>query len=223
MMEPYLTHERQARIRAVVELRTCNVVPVLENIYDRGNISAVLRSAEAMGFQVAHVIEIGEKFKSSSRVTKGADKWLDVRRWKSTLECTRELKKQGFQILATHLDSKARPIGDMDFTKPTAIVYGNEKDGISPEMISEADQTIIIPMHGFVQSFNISVAAAISLYHIYSERARLLGGFSGHGDLSEDEKQILRAEFNLRSSKNPERMLEEILSRGVATDFDQED
>jgi tRNA (guanosine-2'-O-)-methyltransferase len=222
MMEPYLTQERQKRIRSAVELRTCNVVPVLENIYDRGNISAVLRSAEAMGFQSAHIIEIGEKFKTSNRVTQGADKWLDVRRWKSTIECTRELKKQGFQILATHLDSRARPIGEMDFTKPTAIVYGNEKDGISPEMIAEADQTIIIPMHGFVQSFNISVAAAISLYHIYSERTRLLGGASGHGDLSAEEKLILRAEFSLRSSKNPERMLEEILNRGAAAEFVQE-
>ena len=222
MMEPYLTQGRQKRIRSAVELRTCNVVPVLENIYDRGNISAVLRSAEAMGFQAAHIIEIGEKFKTSNRVTQGADKWLDVRRWKSTLECTRELKKQGFQILATHLDARARPIGEMDFTKPTAIVYGNEKDGISPEMIAEADQTIIIPMHGFVQSFNISVAAAISLYHIYSERTRVLGGASGHGDLSTEEKLILRAEFSLRSSKNPERMLEEILNRGAATEFIQE-
>lgn len=210
LMEPYLTPERQARIRSAVELRTCNVVPVLENIYDRGNVSAVLRSAEAMGYQCAHVIEIGEKFKSANRVTQGADKWLDVKRWKSTVECTRELKAKGFQILATHLDERAKPIGEMDFSKPTAIVFGNEKDGISQEMIAEADQTIIIPMHGFVQSFNISVAAAIGLYHIYMERMRVLGH---HGDLSEEEKEILRAEFSLRSSKNPEKLLEEILSR----------
>lgn len=210
LMAPYLTPERQLRISEAVETRTCNVVPVLENIYDRGNVSAVLRSAEAMGYQCAHVIEIGEKFKSSNRVTQGADKWLDVKRWKSTIECTRELKSQGFQILATHLDSRAKPIGEMDFTRPTALVFGNEKDGISQEMIQEADQTVIIPMHGFVQSFNISVAAAISLYHIYMDRSRVLGR---HGDLSADEKQILRAEFSLRSSKNPARLIEEILAR----------
>jgi tRNA (guanosine-2'-O-)-methyltransferase len=210
LMEPYLTPERQTRIREAVEGRTCEVVPVLENIYDRGNVSAVLRSAEAMGYQCAHVIEIGEKFKSANRVTQGADKWLDVRRWKSTKECTSELKKLGYQILATHLDSKAKPIGEMDFTRPTAIVFGNEKDGISAEMIAEADHTVIIPMHGFVQSFNISVAAAISLYHIYQERLRRLGH---QGDLSEEEKQVLRAHFSLRSSDNPERLIEELLSR----------
>jgi len=209
-LAPILTPERQARIQKTVEGRTCEVVPVLENIYDRGNVSAVLRSAEAMGYQCAHVIEIGEKFKSANRVTQGADKWLNVRRWRSTAECTAELKRLGYQILATHLDERARPIGEMDFTRPTAIVFGNEKDGISKEMIEQADQTVIIPMQGFVQSFNISVAAAIALYHIYMERLRKLGR---HGDLSEEEKLILRADFSLRSSDNPERLLQEILER----------
>jgi tRNA (guanosine-2'-O-)-methyltransferase len=226
IMGEYLTSERQERIQLAVEGRTCDLVPVLEDIYDRGNISAVLRSAEAMGCQVAHVIEIGEKFKSANRVSKGADKWLDVKRWKSspstmtdtlgerpesaTLSCVRELKRLGYQILATHLDDRAKPIGEMDFSRPTAIVFGNEKDGISPEMAELADHTIIIPMQGFVQSFNISVAAAIALYHAHSERVRKLGRA---GNLSPQEKEILRAEFSLRSSDNPERLIEEVLTR----------
>jgi tRNA (guanosine-2'-O-)-methyltransferase len=210
LVAPYLTAERQARIEETVKHRTCNVVPVLENIYDRGNVSAVLRSAEGLGFQCAHVIEMGEKFKKANRVTQGADKWLDVKRWQSTAECVRELKRLDYQILVTHLDSKAVSIADVDVTKPTAIVFGNEKDGVSKEMIEAADHTVIIPMQGFVQSFNISVAAAIGLYHIYSERVRKLGR---HGDLNETEQAILRAEFSLRSSKNPDRLVEEIISR----------
>ena len=210
LLEPQLTTERQERIRHTVQGRTCNVVPVLEDIYDRGNVSAVLRSAEALGYQCAHVIEIGEKFKTSARVTQGADKWLDVKKWKSTGECVAELKRLGYLIIATHLDSKAKPIGEIDFTKPTALVLGNEKDGISKEMIDSCDETAIIPMHGFVQSFNISVAGAVSLYHIMRERELALGH---HGDLTEDEKLILRAEFSLRSSKNPERLIEELLAR----------
>jgi tRNA (guanosine-2'-O-)-methyltransferase len=99
----------------------------------------------------------------------------------------------------------------MDFSRPTAIVFGNEKDGISQEMIREADHTVIIPMHGFVQSFNISVAAAIALYHIFRAREATLG--EGRGDLTGEQKEILRAEFSLRSSKNPDRLLEEILMR----------
>ena len=210
LLEPQLTPERQERIRAAVEGRTCNVVPVLEDIYDRGNVSAVLRSAEAMGFQCAHVIELGEKFKSSARVTQGADKWLDVKKWKSTSECVGELKRLGYKIVATHLDSRAKPIGEIDFSKPTALVLGNEAEGISKEMIELADETTIIPMHGFVQSFNISVAGAISFYHIMRERERVLGT---SGDLTDAEKLVLRAEFSLRSSKNPERLIEELLAR----------
>ncbi len=192
------------------------MVPVLENIYDRGNISAVLRSSEALGFQCAHVIELDDKFKNSARVSQGAEKWLDVRKWRSetpgmaTRTCVAELKRQGFQVLATHLDDRAVPIGDIDVTKPTAIVYGNERDGISNDMIELCDQTVIIPMQGFVQSFNISVAAAISLYHISRERALKL---SVQGDLNDIEKAILKAEFSLRSSKNPEKLIEEILAR----------
>jgi tRNA (guanosine-2'-O-)-methyltransferase len=210
LLEPQLTSERQDRIRQTVEGRTCNVATVLEDIYDRGNVSAVLRSAEALGFQCAHVIELGEKFKTSARVSTGADKWLDVRKWKSTKDCVTELKRLGYRIVATHLDSKAKPIGEIDFTVPTALVLGNEKDGISKEMIEAADETAIIPMHGFVQSFNISVAGAVSMYHIMRERERALGR---NGDLSIEEKLVLRAEFSLRSSKNPERLIEELLAR----------
>lgn len=210
IMGELLTQERRERIEKTILQRTCNVVPVLENIYDRGNISAVLRTAEALGYQCAHVIELGEKFKSSNRVTQGADKWLDVRRWKSTVECVSHLKSQGFQVLATHLDDRARPLSEIDCSRPTALVLGNEKDGISQEMIELADQTVIIPMSGFVQSFNISVAGAIALYHIYLDRVR--SGIA-HGDLSDDERAILRAEFYMRSSKNPKRWIEQILAR----------
>lgn len=121
-----------------------------------------------------------------------------------------ELKRQGFQVIATHLDERAVPLSSVDVTRPTAIVYGNERDGISKEMIELCDQTVIIPMQGFVQSFNISVAAAISLYHISRERELKLGV---RGDLNDVEKAILKAEFSLRSSKNPEKLVEEILAR----------
>lgn len=206
---PYLTESRRARIDAVVENRTYSVVPVMENIYDRGNISAVMRSSEALGFQAAHVIELSERFKEANRVTKGADKWLDVVRWKSTAACVNDFKKRGYKIYATHLEA-AVPIGEVDWSQPSAIVFGNEKDGVSKQMLEMADQRVIIPMMGFVQSFNISVAAAISLYHIYQDRVRRLGR---HGDLTEDEKSVLRALYCLRAAKNPERLLKRLLGR----------
>lgn len=206
---PYLTLSRRARIDEVVRNRTYSVVPVMENIYDRGNISAVMRSSEAMGFQAVHVIELNERFKEANRVTQGADKWLDVVRWKSSEDCVVALKKQGYKIYSTHLEA-AVPIGDVDWSQPSAIVFGNEKDGVSQRMLELSDQRIIIPMLGFVQSFNISVAAAISLYHIYGDRMRRLGA---HGDLSEEERRVLTASFCLRSAKNPERLLARLLER----------
>ncbi len=210
LMAEFLTTERVERIAKTVDGRTCDVAVVLEGVSDLGNLSAVMRSAEAMGVQRAHVIQLSEKFKAANRVSKGADKWLDVEKWHGTLACTRELKRQGYQIVATHLDERAKPISEIDFTRPTAIVFGNEKDGITPEMIAEADHTMIIPMQGFVQSFNISVAAAIAIYHIYLERMKAFGKM---GNLSETEKEILKAEFCLRSNDKPERLLREILSR----------
>lgn len=208
-LAPRLTSERWARIQQVVASRTCDVVPVLENIYDRGNTSAVFRSAEAMGFQVVHLIELSEKFKEANRVTAGADKWLDVVRWKDTRSCVLHLKEQGYQVLATHLDTRARPLTAMELTKPTAIVFGNEKDGISPEMQELADQSVILPMRGFVQSYNISVAAAIAFQTIASERDRRGLG----GTLSESEKRVLEAHYCLRTLDNPARLLDVLMGR----------
>ena len=208
LISPYLSEHRKERISKVVRDRTFSVVTVMENIYDRGNASAVMRSCEAMGFQAVHMIEPVDKFKKANRVTKGADKWLDVVQWKSTAECVSHLKAQKYKIYATHLDSNAVPIENIDWSLPSAIVLGNEKDGISPEMQKLCDQTVIIPMQGFVQSFNISVAGAIALYHIYRERKLKLGH---SGDLSEKELEILTAHFLLRSSKNPERLLQRLM------------
>ena len=207
LLEPLLTPSRVQRIREAAASRTYSCVPVLENIYDRGNASAVMRTAEAFGFQAVHMIELGEKFKEANRVTQGADKWLDIVKWKATSACVQDLKSRGYQIVATDLEG-ARPLGSFDYTRPTAVVFGNEKDGISPEMARLADATMIIPMHGFVQSFNISVAAAITLYHIYHEHTRQLGR---NGDLSTAEQEILRASFCLRSSKNPTRLLRRLI------------
>lgn len=199
-----LTPERWERIQKVVANRTADIVPVLENIYDRGNTSAVFRSAEAMGFLVAHVIELGEKFKEANRVTAGADKWLDVMRWKDTRSCVVHLKERGYQILATHLDAKARPLSEFDLTKPTAIVFGNEKDGISAEMQKLADASVILPMRGFVQSYNISVAAAIAFQTITGVRDRAGLG----GTLTEAERRTLEAHYCLRTLDNPAKILE---------------
>jgi tRNA (guanosine-2'-O-)-methyltransferase len=185
---------------------------VLESIYDRGNVSAVMRSAEGLGFGNFHVIETQEKFKESQRVTQGADKWVEVKKWKKTADCVKSLKDQGFKICVTHLDEKSKPLHEIDFSQKTALVLGNEKDGVSAEMIAAADERIIIPMTGFVQSFNISVAGALSLYHISQDRLKKRGT---NASLNETEQGILRALYYLRTQDSAVQFLEELFARGT--------
>jgi tRNA (guanosine-2'-O-)-methyltransferase len=115
------------------------------------------------------------------------------------------------QIVVTHLDSTSKPIAEVDFTKPSALVLGNEKEGVSQEMIEAADHRVLLPMVGFVQSYNISVAGALSFYQIYVDRIRRQGF---HGDLSEEQKQVLKAHYCLRTQPSAEEMLFEMVQRG---------
>lgn len=208
---PLLTIERLAKIDRVVAGRNFSNAIVLEGIYDRGNISAVMRTAEAFGFVNFHVIETQEKFKEANRVTQGADKWTEVQKWKTTGECIRELKKRGHKIVATSLKS-SKPIDEIDWTVPTALVLGNEKDGISEEMFDLSDERVIIPMSGFVQSFNISVAGALCLYHTHLER---IARFGKVADVTEEEKEILKAHYYLRTQDSGQDILHKLFSNRV--------
>lgn len=208
---PLLTDERRQKIERVVSLRNFDTAVVLEGIYDRGNISAVMRSAEGLGFGNFHVIETQEKFKEANRVTQGADKWVEVQKWKKTADCVKALKEQGYKICVTHLDEKSKPLHEIDFSGKTALVLGNEKDGVTPEMIAAADERIIIPMSGFVQSFNISVAGALSLYHISQDRLKRQGT---NASLTEEEQGILRAYYYMRTQDSANQYLEELFARG---------
>lgn len=191
---PMLAAPRRARVDQVARARTFGIATVVDGLYDRGNISAVMRSAEGLGFGPLHIVETQAKFKKANRVTQGSDKWLDISLWEEPIACAQHLKGLGYQIVTTHLDS-AIPIDEIDFTIPTALVLGNEKHGVSQEMLGYADHNAIIPMAGFAQSFNISVAAAISLYHIRLARDRA----GMQSDLSETQKNIIQAEYYLRS------------------------
>lgn len=202
----FLTPERRDRIEAVLAERTYRFATVVEGIVNVGNVSAVMRSAEALGFQPFHVITGDETFKNSQRTSQGAEKWLDVYRWETAADCIAHLHDGGYRVVVTHLDETSVPIGEVDFTEKTALVFGNEKEGVSQEMLRLADARCIIPMSGFVQSFNISVAAALSLYHARQDR---LGRMGRHGDLSDAERSELRAVFYLKSVRHARKILED--------------
>lgn len=202
-LRPYLTDQRIQRIEHVVRNRITTVVPVLEGLYDRGNVSAVLRSAEGMGYGTIHVIDSSPHFKEAKRVTQGAEKWLDLQMWDSSPPCFAQLKDRGFRLLATHLEG-ARDIQDFDFNHPTALIFGNEREGVSAQALAAADATVKIPMTGFSQSFNISVAAALFLYHIRETRRR---PENTYGDLDAAAQEHLLADYYFRSVPNAEALL----------------
>jgi tRNA (guanosine-2'-O-)-methyltransferase len=197
---PLMTTERVQKLDEVSAARSLKLVSVLENIYDRGNVSAVMRSFEAFGFLQMHLIDApGAKFKAANRVTKGAEKWLDIHSHSEPAGAVGRLKVAGYQIWATDLNTRYS-IEDLDWNKPMAIVLGNEKDGVSEGLKSMVDGCFRIPMIGFSQSFNISVAAAL-IFHYAKLR------FKDGGRVSEEERLMILANYYLRCFDNPEKLL----------------
>lgn len=203
LLQEHLTPERRARLDQVVSARSRHVVPMLENIYDRGNVSAVMRTVEAFGFlQMCLVDAPGARFKAANRVTRGAEKWLDVRPFASAAETVTDLKSRGYQIWATDLDTSIS-IDQIDWSRPTAIVLGNEKDGVTREMRDAVDGCFRVPMLGFSQSFNISVAAALIFYRAHLETR----GLGEAIYLNAVERRQVLANYYLRCFDHPENIL----------------
>jgi len=194
-----LTDARKERIEKVIRGRTYNVAAVSEHLYDVGNMSAVMRSAECFGFMPFHIIERpGASYKMSDRISRGTEKWLDIhihRGPNGTVDCFSSLRRDGFKIYATDLNATTT-IDEIDFTQNVAIVFGNEKDGISAEARANADGRILIPMYGFAQSLNISVAAALLFSHVHRRRSEVRGA---SGDLTPREREVLTAHYYLRT------------------------
>ena len=203
-LAPLLTENRKARIEDVLAKRTYNVATVVEHLYDTGNISAVMRTAESFGFLPFHIVEKPEaKYKKSERTSKGSEKWLDIHKHTDSLSLIQNLKGQGYSVWATSLDQSV-PIHEVDFSQKVAVVFGNERDGVSPEALSACDGRFQIPMNGFTQSFNISVAAALTFYHIYESRRKLMGE---SGDLMDDQKDELRALYFQKTLQSSDKIL----------------
>lgn len=189
-LRSHLTDERVHRIEEVLDARTTRLAVVVEGMVDTGNIAAVMRTAEGFGVQPFHTIDTAAGYKHSRRTSRGAEKWLDRWRWKSPADCVEYLRNGGFRIVAAHLSPGATPIAEADFSAPTALVFGNELYGLSREMLAAADAEVMIPISGFVQSFNVSVAAALCLAAARRDRIAKLGR---HGDLAAEERDRLRA------------------------------
>ena len=144
---------------------------VLENIHDPHNVSAVLRSCDAVGIMRVELLYYIEKFPRIGRKSSSsANKWLERRTHTTVDACYATLRREGFTIYATRLDTEAVSLYDLDLTKKVALVFGNEHRGVSDEAAQKADANFNIPMMGMIQSLNISVACAVSLYEALRQR-----------------------------------------------------
>lgn len=184
----------------VLARRQPDLTVVIENVHDPHNISAVLRSCDAVGLLTVHLVYTVEEWPELSRTSSAsAVKWLDIVRHPSIEACYAALRAQGFTIYATHLEAASHDLYDLDLTQPVALVFGNEHRGVSPEAVAGADGTVIIPMMGMVQSLNISVACAVSLYEALRQR-RAAGAYA-RPKLSEAERQARLARWLQRERR----------------------
>lgn len=169
----FLSDDRSEKIYACVSRRQPSLSIVLENVHDPHNVSAVLRSCDAVGVMDVHLVyhsgqsfpELGEKSSASAR------KWVLTHKHSSIDECYVCLRKEGKKILTTGMSNEARSLYAIDFTEPIAIVFGNEHAGVSEEAILKADGNMLIPQVGMIQSLNISVACAVTLYEAFRQRS----------------------------------------------------
>lgn len=188
---PFMTNERRQKIEAVLSKRQNDLTVVLENVFDPHNISAVMRSCDAVGVQEIYVLntKIPRHKKWGARSSSSAAKWLTVHQFENTEECFAALRKKYSTILTTHLSTDAVSLYQLDLTAPVALVFGNEHSGVSEEIIQLADGNFIIPQVGMIRSLNISVACAVSLYEAF--RQKQVAGHYNQQKLAAEEYSTL--------------------------------
>lgn len=201
-LEGYLTDKRKETFKNVLEQRTRHFTVVLEDIYQAHNASAVVRTCDIFGVQDLHVIENKYSNKVSRHVAKGAQNWLTINRYQEDANnseiCLNHLKNKGYQIIATTPHNDSCFLEDFDISKKSAFVFGVEADGVSEYVKQNANGFLKIPMVGFTESLNISVAAAIILQSITSK----LRKSNLNWELSKKEKEILYFNWVRKTIKN---------------------
>ncbi len=183
-LEPFITDARRARLKGVFASRIGSVRVLCDRLYDPHNGAAVLRSCEAFGVGVMHAVERPtQRFVASRAVSRGAERWVEVRTASTPAEAAGQLEADGFELVATHPAGTLEP-SDLARIPKLCLVMGNERDGIGPELTARCARSVRIPMRGFVESLNLSVTNAILLSHATAGRA---------GDLPDNEQRDLYA------------------------------
>ena len=199
-LKEYLTPRRRGLFQKVIAERTNYLTIVAQDVYQLHNTSAVIRSCDIFGVQNVHIIEERKPQRIDKEIAMGAQKWVDVNRYNSTKDCIQSLKQQGYSIVATSPHQNSELLEDFKITKPMALFFGTEQQGLSDEVFEAADHILQIPMVGFTESLNISVSAAIFLNDLTQKIKR-----SGENwQLSEEEKLELEWNWTKKCIKNSE-------------------
>ena len=203
-LQGLLTQRRIDLFEKVLTQRTDHFTVVAQDVYQLHNTSAVVRSCDVFGIQNLHVIEENLPRRIDKEIAMGAQKWVDVHRYNTSRECLHELRQKGYQIVATTPHNNSTMLADFDIAKPSAIFFGTEQNGLSEEILREADASIKIPMYGFTESLNISVSAAIILQSLREK----LDTSNIDWQFSEKRLQEVRLAWTKKTIKNSEEIIE---------------
>ncbi|WP_454976543.1 TrmH family RNA methyltransferase [Capnocytophaga bilenii] len=171
-LQNFITEERKQRFSEIISQRTNHFTVAMEDVFQMHNTSAVVRTCEVFGVQQAHSIEGRYGKRLDEKIAMGAQKWVDVFRYDDTQKCIDTLRKKGYQIVATTPHKDAYLLNDFDISKKSAFFFGTEKEGLSEKVLDQADTYLKIPMVGFTESLNISVAVAIVLQQLTDKLRR---------------------------------------------------
>jgi len=192
-----MTPERKEKLLNVLSKRQNDITVVLENVFDPHNISAVMRTCDAVGVQDIYILntKIPRHKKWGTRSSSSAAKWLTVHQFQQADECFKSLRQRYSTILTTHLSTDAVGLYELDLTKSVALVFGNEHSGVSEEIRALADGNFIIPQVGIIRSLNISVACAVTLYEAYRQKNK--AGHYNQAGMDSVIKQGLLKEWSI--------------------------
>ena len=193
-----MTPERYQRLTSVLNKRQPDLTVVLENVFDPHNVSAVMRTCDAVGIQDIFILnnKIPPHKKWGYRSSSTAAEWLTIHQFTNVDECFTELRKRYKKIYATHLSEDATMLHQLNLTESVALVFGNETFGVSEEITKLVDGTFIIPQVGIIKSLNISVACAVTLYEAF--RQKQIAGHYDEPKLSEEQMNILKKEWGIK-------------------------
>ncbi|MEM0517281.1 MULTISPECIES: TrmH family RNA methyltransferase [Aequorivita] len=207
-LQTYLTERRTALFKQVLAERTRHFTVATEDVYQLHNTSAVMRTCDVFGIQDLHVVEERLGKRVDKEIAMGAQKWVSLNRYNSITDCIENLKKSGYQIIATTPHDNSTMLHEFDVTKKSAFFFGKESDGLSDTVMDAADGFLKIPMYGFTESLNISVSAAIILQSVVSK----LKQSPVNWKLSEDEKLEIELAWMKKTIKASEEIIERYYS-----------